>query len=71
MYAFVRETEQQRYMVILNFAKAQSKIKLTGRIGKWVAGTHSTHGSGEPPEAGELALAPYEGRVYEILRGDA
>ena len=41
------------------------------RIGKWVAGTHSTHGSGEPPEAVELALAPYEGRVYEILRGDA
>ena len=71
VYAFVRETEQQRYMVILNFSKAQSKVKLTGRIGKWVAGTHSTQGSGEPPKAGELALAPYEGRVYEILRGDA
>jgi hypothetical protein len=69
VYAFIRETERQRFMVVLNFAKTTAKVTLAGGGGKWIAGTHLTQGDGEPA-AGELALKPYEGRVYEVLQGD-
>ena len=71
IYAYVRETEQQRFMVVLNFAKTAQTVSVKGRIGKWVAGTHATYGDGRRAEVGELALKAYEGRVYEILRGEA
>jgi alpha-glucosidase len=70
-YAYVRETEQQRFLIILNFDLNEITIKLKGKFGKWVAGTHQVQGDGEMGQAGDMVLQPYEGRVYELRRGDA
>ncbi|HVQ43536.1 MAG TPA: alpha-amylase family glycosyl hydrolase [Candidatus Saccharimonadia bacterium] len=69
VYAFVRETEQQRFLVMLNFDAQPATAMLHGRVGAWVAGTVVVEGDGQPGHAGELALEPYEGRVYELIRG--
>jgi alpha-glucosidase len=68
VYAYVRETEYQRDVVVLNFDSHQQEIKLRGPIGAWVAGTHQTEGDGMIPERGEIRLRPYEGRVYELRK---
>lgn len=71
VFMFVRETEKQRFLIVLNFSKLKQSVDLRGQAGKWVAGTHLVQGDGEPAGPGELALAPYEGRVYEMIQGEA
>lgn len=71
VYVFLRETEKQRFMIVLNYSNKKEMVTLHGQAGKWVAGTHLTHGDGEPVGPGELELAPYEGRVYEMMQGGA
>ena len=66
IYAYVRETERQRFLILLNFDSKAAVAKLKGRIGKWVAGTHMVEGDGSTPKASVIELEPYEGRVYEL-----
>jgi alpha-glucosidase len=68
VYAYVRETEQQKFLIVLNFDLNPTTIELKGAVGNWVAGTHEVTGDGEPAEPGKLELQPYEGRVYELRR---
>lgn len=68
VFAYVRETEHQRCLVVLNFDDHPARIKLRGIEGVWVAGTHVVNGDGEPATAGELELEPYEGRIYESMQ---
>jgi alpha-glucosidase len=70
VYAYVRETERQKFLVLLNFAKQPAHVTLRGKVGRWVAGTHDINGNGEAGVAGELELQGYEGRVYELIQGD-
>ncbi|GAC1372225.1 MAG: alpha-amylase family glycosyl hydrolase [Candidatus Saccharimonadales bacterium] len=71
VYAYIRETEQQRLLMVLNFSKTARKITAPAKAGRWVAGTHLTHGDGQEPPSGELELSGYEGRIYELTKGDA
>ena len=66
VYGYVRETERQRFLVLLNFDSKLALAVLRGRVGRWVAGTHLVEGDGRMAEAGELELEAYEGRVYEL-----
>jgi len=70
VYAYVRETEMQRFLVMLNFDSRHAHVMLRGSVGRWVAGTHMVEGDGEMAVAGALSLEPYEGRVYELRRGE-
>lgn len=70
VYGFIRETEHQRFLVILNFDSKPAAAILHGRVGRWVAGTDLVEGDGLPGEAGELVLEEYEGRVYELTSGE-
>jgi glycosidase len=68
IFAFVRETGLMRCYVLLNFADSPQKATL-GRIGAWIAGTHVTEGDGGSHQGGSVMLEPYEGRLYELRRG--
>src|SRR5262249_3410520 len=68
---FVRETELQRFLVLLNFDSKPAPVTLHGPVGAWVAGTHVIEGDGQIAESGKLELAAYEGRVFELRQGKA
>lgn len=70
VYAFVRETGRQRCYVLLNFSNKVQQIEIK-RVGRWIAGTHLVDGDGAVHSGDELELAPYEGRMYELRRGDS
>ncbi len=70
VYGYVRETERQKFLVMLNFDFNPATVTLRGQVGKWVAGTHKVEGDGLSGVAGELELGSYEGRVYELMQGD-
>jgi len=70
VYAYVRENEQQRFLIVLNFDSKPATAILRGPVGKWVAGTEEVEGDGAAGTPGELVLGPYEGRVYELIRGE-
>lgn len=70
VYGFVRETSCQRCYVLLNFGNEEEQVELK-RIGRWIAGTHEVYGDGEMHSDGTLVLTPYEGRLYELRRGDS
>jgi len=69
VYGFVREVEHQQLLIILNFDDHAVEVMVKGRVGPWVAGTHMIEGNGLPPESSVVNLAPYEGRVYELMGG--
>jgi alpha-glucosidase len=69
IYAFVRETEVQKFLIVLNFDQHHAKCTLHGPVGNWVIGTHLVDGDGLVPIDNTITLAPYEGRVYEFRRG--
>jgi alpha-glucosidase len=69
VYGFIRETELQRYLVLLNFDSHHARVKLKGAVGAWVAGTHLVQGDGLVPKDSWVTLEPYGGRVYELRRG--
>lgn len=64
--AFIRETELQRVLVMLNFTGRRAVAGLRAPIGKWIAGTHLVDGDGEQAKAA-VSLRPYEGRIYELI----
>ena len=68
VFGYLREHEMQRYLVILNFAGHKQTVRFRGRIGAWVAGTHTVDGDGRQSAPAEIVLEPYEGRVYEARR---
>ena len=70
IYAFIRETQAQRFLMVLNFESEPATAVLHGKVGRFVAGTHAVEGDGELATAGDLALEAYEGRVYELTRRD-
>jgi len=55
---------------MLNFDYNPATVILHGRVGNWVAGTHAVEGDGLSGAEGELELAAYEGRVYELMQGE-
>jgi alpha-glucosidase len=69
VYAYVRETELQRMLVVLNFDSEPAQVTLHGKVGAWIGGTHEIMGDGELGKAGFLELSGYEGRIYELNRG--
>lgn len=69
VYAYIRETEVQRILVLLNFDQHHAKVSVYGPVGAWVAGTHEVEGDGEVPSSSSLTLEPYEGRVFELRQG--
>jgi hypothetical protein len=70
VYSYVRETEVQRFLVMLNFDSRSATVTLKGPVGRWIAGTHLVDGDGELAKNGTLELEPYEGRAYELRLGD-
>lgn len=68
IYAFMRETGVHRVCVVLNFSNEPQSARL-GKLGNWIAGTITVDGDGVTHAGGELELAGYEGRVYELARG--
>ncbi len=71
VYGYVRETETQRFVMVLNFSAERQTAVVHGSMGVWVAGTHVAEGDGLAQEGGNLELQPYEGRVYELMQGAA
>ncbi|MDB5178947.1 MAG: alpha-amylase [Patescibacteria group bacterium] len=69
VYGYIRETELQRFLVILNFDNHHAVVTLKGKVGAWVAGTEVVDGDGQEPLDGLVELGPYEGRMYELIRG--
>ncbi len=69
VYGYVREDGLQKCYVFLNFSPSPSSVSV-GRIGRWIAGTHLVDGDGETLEIPELTLEGYEGRLYELRRGE-
>jgi alpha-glucosidase len=67
IYAYIRETELQRMLVVLNFDASPVRFTFRGELGAWVAGTHEIHG-GDTVDS-EIHLRGYEGRVYELRMG--
>ncbi len=70
VYGYIRETELQRIIVLLNFDKHEATVQLKGPVGRWVGGTHLTQGDGAAPERGVVVLEPYGGRIYEYRQGE-
>lgn len=70
VFGFVRETELQRMVVLLNFDDEPAEVRLKGRVGRWIAGTHVVEGDGKVPTDGIITLEPLGGRVYELRRGE-
>jgi alpha-glucosidase len=71
VFAYVRETEKQRFLILLNFDKHPAAVTMRGPIGAWVAGTHKVEGDGQIPAHSRFELEAYEGRVYEVRQGAA
>lgn len=71
VFAFIRETALQRMLVVLNFDQHHAKVSLAGPVGIWVAGTNESEGNGEVPEGDTITLRPYEGRMYELSKGNS
>jgi alpha-glucosidase len=69
VYGYTRETELQRFLIILNFGAYETEVELAGSVGEWVAGTHEVEGDGQKPVGDVVKLAAYEGRIYEIRKG--
>jgi glycosidase len=69
IYAYIRETEMQKFLIVLNFDKHHARFELKGHAGKWIVGTHEVQGDGAEPKDGIVTLEAYEGRVYELMRG--
>jgi alpha-glucosidase len=68
VFGYLREHEMQRYLVILNFSSRSQVVSFHGRIGSWVAGTHTVDGDGRQSTPAKIELTPYEGRVFETRR---
>jgi alpha-glucosidase len=68
IFAFMREIGSHRVCVVLNFSADPMTANL-GKVGAWIAGTVTVDGDGEDFDGGELNLAGFEGRVYELRRG--
>lgn len=69
VFGYIRETEWQRFLIVLNFGTKEERLQLHGRAGAWIAGTHEVLGDGEVPAQNIVTLKPYEGRVYELRQG--
>jgi alpha-glucosidase len=69
VFAYIRETESQRLLILLNFDKQPARVEVSGPVGAWVAGTHKVDGDGEWPSGSTFRLDGYEGRVYELRQG--
>jgi glycosidase len=69
VFVFARETSHERCYILLNFEDAPQTVQL-GRIGRCIASTEDLHGDGRMQGRGEVHLAPYEGRLYELRSGD-
>ncbi len=70
VYGYIRETEQQRFIILLNFDQHHGEVMLKGPVGAWIAGTHEVEGDGQRPEGSVVRLKGYEGRVYELRKGE-
>ncbi len=70
VYGFVREASQSKCYILLNFSDDLQVVTL-GRIGIWIAGTHTVEGDGQEQVEGPIKLEPYEGRLYEVRRKGA
>ena len=64
VFGFVRQTELQRMVVMVNCSNRLATVKTPALTGRWVAGTDWVTGSGENPN-GEIVLDQYEGRLFE------
>jgi hypothetical protein len=69
VFGYVRETELQKMIVLLNFAHRAARVDSRALKGGWVAGTDVVEGDGLSP-ANELLLDGLEGRMYELRRGE-
>jgi alpha-glucosidase len=69
VFAYIRETELQRFLILLNFGNRKVETNIHESVGAWIAGTHLAEGDGSVPTDGLVRLAPYEGRVYESRKG--
>lgn len=70
IYAYIRETELQKMLILLNFDSHPVHFSLVGQRGRWIAGTHLVMGDGELAVDQAISLRPYEGRVYELRNGE-
>jgi len=70
VFTYVREAARAKCYVVLNFSEEPQMIELR-EVGRWIAGTHLVDGDGEPHRGDVIKLEPYEGRLYELRRGDA
>ena len=66
IYAYVRETDGERKLVVLNFGAEAARISLPGfASGKVALSTHMDR-NGETIDLGKLDLRPHEGVVLEV-----
>jgi alpha-glucosidase len=68
VFGYLREHELQRYLVILNFSGKDQTVRFKGRVGAWIAGTHTVDGDGRSMTPAEITLEAYEGRIYEARK---
>jgi alpha-glucosidase len=66
VFGYIRETEFQRFLVVLNFGDKPTEVKLSSNVGSWIAGTHEVLGDGDSPVEGNVRLRAFEGRMYEM-----
>jgi hypothetical protein len=67
-FGFVRQTELQRMVVMVNCSNLEITLSVPALTGAWIAGTGFVIGSGESP-ASEITLGSYEGRLFESRKG--
>ncbi len=70
VFAFAREAGTQRFYILANFSDEPITVTL-GRIGTWIAGSHTPYGDGVAHLGGKIVLQGLEGRIYEERREEA
>jgi alpha-glucosidase len=66
IYAYIRETDSERKLVVLNFAAQPARVSLPGFApGKVALGTHMDR-NGETVDLGKFELRAHEGLVLEV-----
>jgi hypothetical protein len=67
VFGFVRQTELQRMVVMVNCSERVLNMRTPALTGNWVAGTDWVTGSGDQPDH-EIELNRYEGRLFETRK---
>ncbi len=68
LLAYIRESEKEKVLVLLNFASRRKKISLPFSSAELICNTYLTKKQGQPINLNKLYLRPYEGYLIKLKK---